>query len=95
MRITDIVWTETDIEHIAHHAVGPDEVEEVIASGPMWRRGRKHRETGRRSIYALGRTEAGRYLFVVLSPLSAGLVRCVTARDMDTALRRIYDRHHR
>jgi hypothetical protein len=31
-------------------------------------------------MYALGRTEAGRYLFVVLSPLSAGRVRC-GARD--------------
>jgi uncharacterized DUF497 family protein len=95
VRITEIVWTEADIEHIARHAVEPDEVEEVIASGPMWRRGRKHLETGRRSIYALGRSEAGRYLFVVLSPLSVGLARCVTAREMDTALRRIYDRQER
>jgi len=95
VQITEIVWTEADIEHIARHAVGPDEVEEVIAMGPVWRRGRKHHETGRRSIYALGRTEAGRYLFVVLSPVSAGLAPCVTARDMDTALRRIYDRHER
>ena len=95
MRITEIVWTEAAIEHIARHAVAPDEVEEVIASGPMWRRGRKHHETGRRSIYALGRTEAGRYLFVVLLPLGSGRARCVTARDVDTASRRIYDRRER
>ena len=95
MRITEIVWAEVDIEHIARHAVDPDEVEEVITSGPMWRRSRKHHETGRTSIYALGRTEAGRYLFVVLSPLGSGRARCVTARDMDTASRRLYDRRGR
>ena len=95
MRITEIVWTEAAIEHIERHAVDHDEVEEVIASGPMWRRGRKHHETGRRSIYALGRTEAGRYLFVVPSPLGSGRARCVTERDMGTASRRIYDRRGR
>jgi hypothetical protein len=61
----------------------------------MWRRGRQHHETGRRSIYALGRTEAGRYLFVVSAPLSAGRARCVTARDLDATLRHIHDRHER
>jgi hypothetical protein len=93
VRITEIVWTQADIDHIARHPVGPEEVEEVTASRPMWRRGRTHRETGRTSLYALGRTESGRYLFVVLSPLGAGRARCVTARDMDTPLRRLYDRH--
>ena len=95
MRITEIVWSDGDVEHIRRHRVEPAEVEQAIASRPVWRRGRKHPETGRQSLYALGRTEAGRYLFVVLSPLGPGRVRCVTARDMDTATRRYYQRHRR
>jgi uncharacterized DUF497 family protein len=93
--ISEIVWTDADVEHIARHDVRPEEVEEVIASAPLWRRGRKHRRTGRTSVYALGRTEAGRYLFAVLSPLARGRARCVTAREMDTQARRLYDRHRR
>ena len=95
MRISEIVWTDADVEHLARHGVRPEEVEEAIVSGPLWRRGRRHRQTGRTSIYALGRTEAGRYLFVVLSPLRRGQARCVAAREMDTKARRFYDRHRR
>ena len=58
MRISEIVWTGADVEHIARHGNTPEEVEEVVASGPLWRRGRRHRETGRISVYALGRTES-------------------------------------
>ena len=95
LEIVEIVWSDTDVEHIARHGVTPDEVEEAIASKPVWRRGRKHPETGRTSLYALGRTEAGRYLFVVLSPREGGRARCITARDMDPATRAFYARHRR
>ena len=95
MRLSGITWTDTDVEHIARHGVTPEEIEEVLTSRPLWRRGRKHPRSRRTSVYALGRTEAGRYLFVVLSPLARGRARCVTARDMDTRARRFYDRHRR
>lgn len=95
MRISEIVWTDADVEHIARHGIRPEEVEEVIASRPLWRRGRRHRQTGRTNTYAFGRTDAGRYLFVVLSPLGRSRARCVTAREMDTRGRRFYDRHRR
>jgi uncharacterized DUF497 family protein len=95
VRISEIVWTDGDVEHIARHGVDPDEVEQAIASDPVWRRGRRHLETGRQSLYALGRTDAGRYLFVVLSPLGPGRARCVTAREMDDATRRYYQRRRR
>ncbi|MGH8526218.1 MAG: BrnT family toxin, partial [Gammaproteobacteria bacterium] len=61
MRISEIVWTEPSVTHVARHGVTPDEVEEVIAADPVWRRGRPHRKSGRKSLYALGQTEAGRY----------------------------------
>ena len=95
MRISEIEWTETDVAHIARHGVTPDEVEEVLAAGPVWRRGRTHPETRRRSLYALGKTDAGRYLFIVLSPRGAGRARCVTAMEMDEKARRYYERYRR
>jgi uncharacterized DUF497 family protein len=95
VRISEIVWAETDVAHIARHGVTPEEVEEILTANPIWRRGRRHRATGRRGLYALGRTEAGRYLFVVLSPLGRGRARCVTAMEMDEKARRYYDRRRR
>jgi hypothetical protein len=95
VRISEIAWTDADVEHIARHAIAPEEVDEVIASGPLWRRGRQDRQTGQMSVYAFGRTEAGRYLFIVLSPLGLGRARCITAREMDTRMRGSYDQHRR
>jgi uncharacterized DUF497 family protein len=95
VRISEIVWPEADLAHIARHGVTPEEVEEVLAAGPIWRRGRTHLETGRKSLYALGQTEAGRYLFIVFSPLGRGRARCVTAMEMDEKARRYYKRHRR
>lgn len=95
MRISEIIWTEADVAHLARHGVTPDEVEEVLATGPVWRRGRKHPETGRESLYALGQTDVGRYLFIVLSPRGKGRARCVTAREMDEKAGRYYERHRR
>jgi len=48
VRISGIEWTEGDVAHLARHGVRPDEVEEVLAGSPVWRRGRKHPETGRK-----------------------------------------------
>jgi len=95
MRITEIVWSEPDIAHIARHGVTPDEIEEVVSANPVWRRGRTHPATGRTSLIALGQTEAGRHLFIVLSPRELGRARCVTAMEMDEKSRRFYERHRR
>ena len=95
MIIAEIIWSESDVEHIAKHGIRPEEVEEVLAAGPVWRRGPRHPETGRNSIYALGQTDAGRYLFVVLSPRGRGRARCISARDMDAKSRNFYERHRR
>ncbi len=92
MRITEIVWTDSDVAHLARHGVRPEEVEEVLAAGPVWRRGRSHPETGRKSVYAFGQTDAGRHLFIVLSPRELGRAKCVTAMDMDEKARRFYER---
>ena len=95
MRISEVVWTESDVGHIARHGVTPTEVEEVLAAGPLWRRGRRHPETRQESLLALSQTEAGRYLVVVLSPRALGRARCVTAMEMSSKVRRYYERHRR
>ena len=95
MRISEIEWTDTDVAHIARHGVTPDEVEEVLAAGPVWRRGRTNPQTRRKSLYSLGETDAGRYLFIVLSPRGHGRARCVTAMEMDEKAKRYYKRHRR
>ncbi|MBI3998159.1 MAG: BrnT family toxin [Armatimonadetes bacterium] len=95
VRISEIVWTEDDVAHLAQHGVTPEEIEEVLAADPLWRRGRAHLDTGRRSLYALGKTDAGRYLFIVLSLRGRGRARYVTAMDMDKKARRYYERHRR
>ena len=95
MRITEIVWSDSDIVHIARHGVTPEEVEEALSANPVWRRGRTHPPTGRTSLIALGQTETGRFLFIVLSPRELGRARCVTAMEMDEKARRFYERHRR
>lgn len=70
----DIDWDEESVDHIAKHDVEPEEVESVL-------RGRYLRERGRWGrYYVLGRTEEGRYLFIVLARKRSGRYRVITAR---------------
>jgi hypothetical protein len=68
------------------HGVGLDEVAEALGYEPHVRRGPDG------LCYVLGRTEVGRYLFVVVRPVSPGIGLIVTARDMTVAERRSYHR---
>jgi len=95
MRIVELIWTEDNIDHINARGVTTEEFEEVIRSQPLWRRGRRHDETGRRSIYAFGQTEAGRYLFLVISPRDNGRAYPVTAREMDDKAQAYYKSHRK
>lgn len=86
MRIDELIWDEWNEEHIARHSVEPDEVEQAIFD-PSSLFFATSREGERRSL-VLGLTEAGRYLFVVLEPLSGGRAYPVTAREMTDAEKR-------
>jgi uncharacterized DUF497 family protein len=73
-------WTESSEEHIARHGVTIEEVTDVVAE----RTTRWFRIT-RQPLYRLyGRTEAGRYLLVVLVPSTddPGAWYVATAREM-------------
>ena len=77
--LTSIKWTDESIEHLARHAVRPEEVEEACFNEgeiPLIRSGRENLH------YAFGKTYSGRFLFVVVRFIRQGEVRVITARDM-------------
>ena len=86
MIISGFEWDDDNISHIERHEFTPDEVEEVFAGEYKVRRAREKR------YIALGETLDGRLAFVVFRRLSGGLVRVITARDMETTERRLFRR---
>jgi len=84
--ISSFEWDDDNIFHIEKHAFTPEEVEEVFAGAHKVRRAREQR------YIALGETLDGRLAFVVFRRLPGGLVRVITARDMDASERRLFRR---
>jgi uncharacterized DUF497 family protein len=82
MRFWNFDWDEDNIDHIARHGVEVDEVEQALARKPLIRRGRSDR------YLAFGRTQEGRYLFIVVKNLGKSWARVITARDMTNSERR-------
>ena len=77
--ITSIKWTEDSIEHVARHAVRPEDVEEACFNEeeiPLIRSGRENLH------YVFGKTYSGRFLFIVVRFVRQGEARVITARDM-------------
>jgi uncharacterized protein len=90
VRIDHLVISEAVLEKLAiKHGVTFEEVEEVCLYTPprdqVWRKGRG----GTMRVFA--RTYGGRYLFVVLVENTPGVWRVVTARDMNSVERRLYE----
>jgi uncharacterized DUF497 family protein len=75
-----------NILRIARHRFSPEEVEEVFAGDHKVRRARN------KLYIALGETLDGRLAFLVFRKMTGGLVRVITARDMDEAERRLFHR---
>lgn len=84
MLIQAFEWDEYNAEHVATHGVTPDEVEEAL----LGRRYTFRTWTGR--YVALGRSQAGRHLFIVFEYLGGGVARPFSARDMNPKDRRLY-----
>lgn len=88
--VREIRWTEEAEDHIAGHAVAPDEVEQVVNTRP------RLLLTGREGTqYLFGTTDAGRYLLVVLTEAIDGRDYVVTAREMTDAERQAFRRKGR
>lgn len=92
MQISQLVWNENIIEHIARHNVSPEEVEEVCFGQPLIVKSKQASKGPNPTYYALGQTENGRYLFVMFIYFKQGRAMVVTARDMDPAERKYYQR---
>ena len=86
MVISAFDWDDENILHIERHQFSPEEIEEVF-SGSY-----KVRRTRQRLYIALGETFDGRLAFVVFRRLSKGVIRVVTARDMEDGERRLFRR---
>jgi hypothetical protein len=61
MVITELIWTDDNVDHLAEHAVVPREVYDVIWDDPWFEKRR-----GRQRYQVYGQTSGGRYLFIVL-----------------------------
>ena len=86
MSISGFEWDDDNILHIEKHEFTPEEVEEVFAGD------HKIRRTRQRRYIALGETFDGRLAFVVFRRLPGGMVRVITARNMEASERRLFRR---
>ena len=88
MPISEVLWPQDRVDHIARHGVRPEEFEEVCFGVPLVLRAKA---TGPNPVYyVLGETDAGRALFCVVIEFPGGRGYPVTARDMTTKEKRRY-----
>lgn len=87
--VFEFLWSDESEAHIARHNLIPSEVEEAARRPHHHYRGRED------TTVLLGKTYAGRYLFVVLAEAMDGRWYVVTARDMEEIERKAYERKAR
>ncbi len=81
-----LFWDDKNIAHIARHNVTVDEVEQAVFNPRICiRKGR-----GTDIYYLFSRTEAGRYLFIVLLEIRKYPARVITTRDMSRKEKKWY-----
>ena len=88
MTIHEFVWPEDRIDHIAHHGITPEEVEEASFGKALVQRARSEGENP--VYYVLGQTAAGAYLFCVVIHFPDGRGYPVTARPMTSKEKQRY-----
>ena len=88
MPITEVLWPDDRVAHIARHGVKPEEFEEACFGRALVLRAKA---TGKNPVYyVLGESDAGRDLFCVLIEFPGGRAYPVTARDMTAKEKRRY-----
>lgn len=91
MVVDEILWLDEVVEKIERkHQVSQDEVEEVFYNRPRYRKAQKGRFEGEDLYYAYGRTDLGRYLFVVFILKKSREALVISARDMNANERKRY-----
>jgi uncharacterized protein len=93
MFIDDFVWLPEIVEKLeVKHHVSQDEVEEIFFNAPKYRFVESGHRTQEDVYSAGGQTDNGRYLIVFFIHKSGNKALILTARDMDRAERRRYER---
>ena len=85
-------WDKGNIEkNWIKHKVGAGECEEVFFNIPFIVEHDIKHSTDEERYFALGRTDPGRYLFIVFT-IRKKLIRIISARDMNKKERKIYEK---
>lgn len=93
MKITGFVWFDDIIEKLeTKHNVQQDEVRELFANRPHFRRVEKGHRPGEDVYSAGGQTDAGRYLIVFFVFKRDRRALILSARDMTRSERSRYER---
>lgn len=87
----DFDWDDANTEHIARHAVAPEEAEEAVTDPDRVGAPAYRAQNGERRQAITGKTEDGRLLTVILTRRDERF-RVVTARDASESERRGYRR---
>ena len=93
MRIEGYLWLKDIVEKLDwKHNVSQEEAEQVIENEPLFRFAEKGHQVGENVYAALGQTDGGRYLIVFFIYKTDKRALLVSARDMDAAERKRYER---
>ncbi len=84
--IRELLFDDWNEDHIAQHGITPEEVEQACLANPLVSKVREQR------LRAIGQTEAGRYLAIILAHRGRGIYYPITARDATVAERKLYFR---
>lgn len=91
MKIVECLWKEQFVEKLERkHHVSTDEVEVVFRSAPRFDFVAKGQVAGEDVYWALGQTDAGRYLTIFFIYKRGGKAMPISARDMNAKERRRY-----
>ena len=94
MVIRKIIWKDQFIEKLERkHGVSVFEVEEVLRSKPLVRKVANGLTRNEDVYSALGQTYDGRYLIIFQIYKGQGMVLPISARDMNSAERKYYEKH--
>lgn len=92
-RCTGFEWDEHNAgKNWRKHHVTPSECEQVFFNRPLVVADDEKHSGEENRFYALGRTDAGRLLFLVFT-IRQGNIRVISARDMNRNERKVYESH--
>ncbi len=94
MHIQEIIWKDTFVEKLARkHGVQIEEAEEALQTSPLIRKVSKGKCRGEDVYAAYAQIHNGRYIIVVFIQKAENRILPISARDMDHAERKYYERH--